>query len=421
MSLISKNLKSFSTVFSGAVTAQLVSFLFAPIIARLFTTNDFGVTAFFFVIVSVLTPACTLKYNQAILLPKDDDEANELIKINSILMTIFALFILLCIVLLKHLTNFSFALKLGNLIYLIPLALFINCGLTVIRLSCVRWKKFKSIALGSVLDSILTPVVRITGGFFAGSSVLCLLISRLVSQTASVTLLIASIRDIAKINYADFNKKKITGLLKEYKEFPLYTFPAANLVTLTNNLTLLVFGFFYSPHLLGILAMTRRLVSIPSRTISDSLRTVLIPQFVEKKNNNQSLLKTCIKVFSLLFITGIIPFGIIFFFGESLFVFYLGEKWLKVGRYAVLLIPAMFSQYLCAPVHVIFLALRLQKIKLYIQIIFLSATSAALILSAFITHNPEVTLISYSITVSAINLISIFIAFCFVINFDRKL
>ena len=64
---------------TGSVIAQGIGVIVAPIIARLFAPEAFGVAALFASITGIIGVVACLRYELAIMLPKTDEEAANLL------------------------------------------------------------------------------------------------------------------------------------------------------------------------------------------------------------------------------------------------------------------------------------------------------------------------------------------------------
>lgn len=422
MGVINKDIKAFSIILSGTTLAQIASFCFAPILARLYSAEDFGIAALFFAIVTVLVPALSLRYNHAVFMPKDDDEAGELISLSTLLVVASSLFVLLVILLLKPLFTIKLVTQLGAWVYLLPLAVLIHGETEILKIACTRWKKHKTIASSEVVRSTTTPLVRIICGVLAGSNVAGLIFSMLVAHLAGITLLWSSIKQlIHKKKHQGFTRVRMVALMRKYKDFPILTLPTAILLNFSDNMLLMFFGQFFSANLLGILGMTRRLIRIPANTINNALRTVLIPIFLEKKNQSLPIIGIYSKLIAALFFSGLIPFVTLLMYGESMFGFYLGKRWADVGRYATYMAPIMFTQYINTPVAVLIFVLRRQRISLFLQLLFFGATLLALIFGYTITKQPGPTILFFSLTGSVVNLLGLGLGFKLALAWDKKI
>ena len=67
--------KNVFVVMSGTAVAQALGFAMSPIISRLFSPSDFGTFGTFNSIATIIGAGATLQYTQAIMLPKEKEDA----------------------------------------------------------------------------------------------------------------------------------------------------------------------------------------------------------------------------------------------------------------------------------------------------------------------------------------------------------
>ena len=70
--------KNISKLVAGTSIAQLISFLAAPVITRLFTPSDVGSFTFLLSIAGGIGLVATLRYELAIILPKENSDSANL-------------------------------------------------------------------------------------------------------------------------------------------------------------------------------------------------------------------------------------------------------------------------------------------------------------------------------------------------------
>ena len=71
-------LKHIGTLMSAKAIAAAIALLITPVIARLFDPSDFGVAAVWVSLCTLLSHLSSLKYEVAIMLPAEEDEADHL-------------------------------------------------------------------------------------------------------------------------------------------------------------------------------------------------------------------------------------------------------------------------------------------------------------------------------------------------------
>jgi O-antigen/teichoic acid export membrane protein len=72
--------KNFMVLLSGAVIAQALPALFSPIISRIYSPIDFANFAYWSSIANTVAVISTLRYELAIVLPKNNEDAKQILK-----------------------------------------------------------------------------------------------------------------------------------------------------------------------------------------------------------------------------------------------------------------------------------------------------------------------------------------------------
>ncbi|MBF4218060.1 lipopolysaccharide biosynthesis protein, partial [Vibrio anguillarum] len=119
--------KSFSknvlTLMTGTGIAQAIPIAIIPILTRMFSPEDFGLLALYAACVSILGVVATGRYEIAIMLPKDDEDARLLLQLSMLVALFFSLLISIPI----SIWNAQIARFLGNediavWLYLVPVS-----------------------------------------------------------------------------------------------------------------------------------------------------------------------------------------------------------------------------------------------------------------------------------------------------------
>ena len=85
-------------LFSGTVIAQALPLAISPILARIYTPEEFGLLTIFLSILTIGNTIVTAKYEVAIYLPRTDKAARYVVKLNlliSLMVTSIALIVFL--------------------------------------------------------------------------------------------------------------------------------------------------------------------------------------------------------------------------------------------------------------------------------------------------------------------------------------
>lgn len=239
-------------LMSGSVVAQAIPIAISPILTRMYTPEDFGVFAVFAALATVLCSVSTGRYELAIVLPVEDQDAYSLSALCLIIAAVFCS--MLSIVLLIF--NYEIALLLGNesvaqWLYFIPVVVMLSTLWTVLNYLNTRFKNFKEISQSNIIRSLAQAVVQISAGVLktgAGG----LIFGQIISVFFSNGILIKTIYNFSLIK-ASVKKNNLSRLAKKYSNFPKYNIVAALANSLSYNLiSVLIAKFFHYNHLVII-------------------------------------------------------------------------------------------------------------------------------------------------------------------------
>jgi len=172
-------------MLSGNTISQIIPFILAPILARLFSPEEFAVLANFMAIVGVLGIISTGRLEMAIAIPKDHKKAQEIV---------FTGFIItLCLGLISILIPL-FAYQIGEMyndeqlpifLWMVPFAV-ISYGLLGL---CSNWnlrhEHFQQLSIGKISQSIINNCLAAFLGYIAWG-IYGLVIAWLLSQYINI-------------------------------------------------------------------------------------------------------------------------------------------------------------------------------------------------------------------------------------------
>lgn len=159
-------------------------------LTRIYISDDFGVFYIFIAIVITLRSVINGGYELAIVLPKKDEDAINLLALGFIINCLISLALLVFIALFNN----DFATLLGNKeiafwLYFLPISVFFIGLFNVLNYFNNRIKKYKDLRKAIILKSIILAVVQSSFGFIKSGA--CGLISRdiISNMFANVRLL----------------------------------------------------------------------------------------------------------------------------------------------------------------------------------------------------------------------------------------
>lgn len=354
---------------TGTTIAQAIPIAISPILTRIYTPEDFGVFALFMAIASIFGSIANGRYEVAIMLPKKDEDAINILALGFIINIVIS-GILFFIVLTFH-TQIVELLNNKDIspwLYFIPLSVFLTGCFNLLNYFNNRKKQYKDLAKTKVAKSVAASIVQLSLGFMK-TGALGLVSGQLTSQIVSNIKLFLNIKKLNLFIYV--NKIKIFALAKRYKDFPKFSMWAILANTLAHNLTDILISSFYDIKTLGIYSLTQRLLRMPSSLIGGSIGEVFFQEATKEKQQTGKAINSFNSTIKKLLILGLPSFGILFFIAEDLFAFIFGEDWRLAGTYARIITPLIFIQFIVRPLMIIDTIFEKQKFYLYSQIFYL--------------------------------------------------
>ena len=401
------------TLFAGNVSAQFVGVLLAPIVTRLYLPEDFGVSAVIVAIISVVSVISCMRYEMAVVLPKTEEKAKNLVALCFALTVIISLILLFTVPFLSERVELWVRVKgIGVFLYLIPLGVFAHGLEMTLRFWFTRKKNFALIAKTRMITQLSTNGIKILAGVLVGSSALWLIFGNIIGMFVVVLIFaMAFLQKEYKLFKNSITWREIREVAHEYKSFPKYNSPTALMNTLSQNIPAFLFAYYFSIEFIGFYALAVRILKKPILLVSDSVRSVFLQRVAEMQSKGQSQRAHLMKTTIVLAAVGIVPFGIITIWGEWIFSFVFGVKWALAGFYARFLSPWLFLMLVNPPATSIILVKQKLSNYLIFNILLLSFRTIAIIFGYFISSDPWVAVALFSGVGFIANLMLIFYAY----------
>lgn len=356
------------TLMMGTTIAQSIPIAISPILTRIYTPEDFGVFALYMAIAAILSVIATGRYEMAIMLPKKDEDAINIVAL-SLIISFFVSFISFVIVFVFNvqITNVLKNPEISNWLYFIPITVLLTGIYQSFNYWSNRKKEYKRLAISKVVQSSSSATVNLGMGFngFGSSG---LILGGVFGQSIATAFLIKMVWKIDKSKMEYIKKIKIFALLKKYIKQPKYALPTTLLDTISLKIpTLAISSLYQSLTLVGHYMLVERMLSVPAGLIGGAIGQNFYQEFSNRINSNkkESAKLLLLKVWTLLFAIGIVPTILIFFYAEELFSFLFGENWKEAGVIAAVLVWMYLFSFISSPTSGAYLVLGLQNIGFY--------------------------------------------------------
>ncbi len=357
------------TKLSGArVVTFVIGILTAPLFGRLFTPDQVGIFSIFVSAVTFLTTLCALRYDLAIVLPKEDQNA-------------ISVFSAATLILLSFVLIFSGATLLGfgrylegtnyepiiPFLWLVVLAVGLSAFGGLINQWLNRKKHYGLLAFSNIMASVTNQVGAVSVGALGFIGVTTLIIVNFVSQLLGLLIKLNFFAKETRSMLRQVSIRSMITELKNYKKFPLIDLWSAVLNNLSVQLAPFALLFFYSADVVGHYSQGMRLIVLPTLLIGSAIGHVFY-QKAAVADQAETLQDLVQRTLGGLVLIGGFPFLILGLLGDIIFGILLGPMWVEAGVYSQIFAGWVFLSFCGAPLSTVHLIMNNQGILLRFNI-----------------------------------------------------
>ena len=344
-------LKNISKLMTGEVLAQVVAFASIPILTRLYGPRAFGVLGVFLALSEIGAKISTLRYEIALVLPKEDRAAWALFRFSGAWCILASLGVLLCAYPFRQWLSQSFGAEELSLYFPLIALMILGIGWqSLASFWSMRGKYFGVLAKSSAGSSVLGNGCKIVAGLL-GCGVGGLLFGTVLQRWSNLIL----IRFISpgSIWKHESRAGELVEQAKIYSEFPKYRMPQDVLNSFTRQIPNVLLASFFSPVAAGFYILATRIIGLPCSLLQEAVRKVFYLEAVEAKQTGNSLFRFCVRM-TLIIAVGMLPVVfVVFAWGAVLSEVFFGAEWTTTGLYAKWVILAVFFSFCSVPASVV--------------------------------------------------------------------
>ena len=401
------------TLTSGTMISQLIPIVVSPILTRIYSPKDFGIFALYMSITTIILVIASGKYELAIFLPKQDEDAINITILSIILVIIVSLIV--CVIILLMNNYISGMLKNPDIsiwLYFIPLNIFLGGVFLSINYWSNRKKYYKRLALSRIIQSSTTAAFSVGIGF-AIFGPMGLIVGFITGQMAATGFLGWSVWKESRETRRYISREKIITQLKRYIKFPSYLTFSGLLETASSQLPIILLSTFFGSSVAGFISLSQRVIRLPSRLVATSVGDVFRQRASYDFANSTSCRKIFIKTFKRLLFISIFPFVILIIFSPNLFEFVFGRGWRCSGEYTQIMAMMFFLQFIVSPLSSMFIIAEKQRYDLIMQLLLFFFSITALYQGYYIFDNPKAAILLFTIVYTIKYSIQLYYSFKF--------
>jgi len=299
----------------GVVRALAILFIVGtlPIITRLYDPGDYSEWIVWTSAVLLVSSIATLSYEFAIVLPKQDRDAANLLLTNLVVCCVIsALAIPGVYLLLAQFPDSEFGQRADLWGWSVPLQIWLVGVFNFCGSWCVRRERFFWFAIGQAIVPSLTAVLQIFAAVFSMDAYSSLIAGSLIGQgIATLVLIVLILGSDRRLIFESMSPSICWRLSKKYKVYPMYMSLYNLLGTGRDRLIYFVLDKFGSKSTVGYYGLAQRIVNIPGSFLGSIARPVFFQLAAsEGIKNVERMVVAILKVLSFL----IVPVWVIFLF-----------------------------------------------------------------------------------------------------------
>lgn len=356
-----------SRLFSWTVAGQLIGLLSAPVVARLYLPEFYGVATLVITVASTLAIVAALRFEQAIVIADTDDDARQLERVSlySVLTVGLVSLAVGAFVFIWPTEGIrEFFGERRFLILAVPVLTVLAAMANISRKKLSREKNFSQVGVGMFVNSVTVPVSRIVTALLTSASSLLLVVGSLLGWLLELFTLRSKVGS-SRVTHSP--PGGLASVAKRYRDFPLFSLPEGFVSNISIQLPVFALGAIYSPAVVGMYALAVRLIRLPTMAVSTSVSQVLVRTLKDHSMEGKSLVRPVVlSTLGLFAIAGAVGVGI-FFFATPVLTIFLGENWGMTGPIAKTLVPWIVGGVAIIPTNMVLIVERRQGLWLAIQ------------------------------------------------------
>lgn len=387
--------RNVATLISGTTLAQAFSVVIYILLSRIYTEEDFGVFGLYMNILNITIIFSTAKYELAILLPKSEKDAVNLLGLSGLISLLVSLILLGIVVSMNDMIcSWLGSEEISGWLYFIPLSTLMVGWFTSFRNFSNRQKKYRLIAGANIGQSISNSLLKLgLGVVIAGAA--GLIFGVIFGQLVGFLVFFGVHWRLngSKAGWISWSEMKRLG--RQYKLFPKYNMWQGLINNLSGAFPVFILSSYFSTGIAGLYTFGYMILYRPVNLVANAFYQVLFQRFAEKRQKNSSLRPEVILFLKRTTQVLLLPFIALGIFFPEIFGFIFGAKWIEAGRYAQILLPWIFMVSLVMPLSFIPDLYKKQRVAMLIDMVKLVARLGGLV-AGVVLENVYIGLLLYS-------------------------
>lgn len=339
-------------LMTGTGIATLIPILATPILTRIYTPEEFGVGEIYLISTILLAMVVTLRLDAALIIPKDANEARK------ILNSVFTNSLFVSGAVLIGAGGGILTGILEEVFILLPLSvLLVGLFETCICFN-IRNQQFKQIGLYKSLYLFSIVLFKIILGSL-GYSYIGIIVGTVIGQFIGFVAVFFFNSQNADFSFQFHLENWKEVVFDKYSDFPKHNLPQTFFNNAREYLLSFIIVSLYTNTVLGLYALTLKMVKSPLYVLGHSFSDVAFQRFsrLEDRKDYKDFISFNLKTF-----LGLAPIYFVFFyFLSDMVASIFGNGWQMAGDYALIMSPWFYFAIVSITLEKLGMVLRKQK------------------------------------------------------------
>ena len=398
---------------SSSALVMLFPMISAPIVARLYSPEDFGIYAVFYSLATILSTVSSLELRNVALLEADRVDGAHGACLALSVVTTFSLALLAVVFAIPdawatHLLGANVL----PFLHWLPATVFLMGGSQVLYAWATRKKEYKILARNKFILGLSTMVLQIGIGL-TGPGAIGFIVANLAGLFLAMLLLALLFSRTWRQLKPRFSLASALAQFRRHYRLTVWTMPSSLVNSMSQFLPDLLINRFFGPALLGQYALAVRMLNMPIAFLSASIQDFFRQQ-ASAEFNDRGHCRSSFWRFTALTLAGALLFILpVIVLIPYIFPLVFGSQWTEAGTLIQAVAFLTIVRFISSPISYVWIIQRQQSLDFLWQIGLLSLGLATLILPPVL--DPGITLFStlrvYSLAVGAWYVLAIAVSY----------
>lgn len=326
---------NFLHTFSSKFFIISLSFIFTPILSRLYSPEQYGTFSIFTSICTNFAILSSFSYNEAALIAKKDSDFHNLIVLSSLLLILTSSVFYLFLPEIISLINSSHVIQSNEVFYMIFFGAITYSLTAIFSKFNVHYNEFAFVSKTGAAIQLTSRLISVLATFSTKLLPFGLMIADTIGKLIFTLIHVKKYFKIISKEIKEINIQELLVTFKLFHRYPIYFLPSKYLTVLVNQTPIYVLSTLYTIENLGQYSIASSLVVLPVNLIGNSLISVYVQRV--KNTNDKDISQLTYKLIITISILLAVPVLIIMFLSSIILPIALGGDWLLAGHIAQIL------------------------------------------------------------------------------------